>query len=279
MAFLRPVTSCRPGLEKEFAVRVQRPLIAVLLAVAVVPGAPARSPTLSAHVIQAVVTDPSRPAADVMLDGARKPAEMLALAGVRRGMTVVDLFPGGGYFTRLFSIATGPSGRVIAQVPEEQASRMPRALTRIGEVAAESGRGNVTVTHDPLLKPFPPGSVDVVWTSQNYHDIAGMGVDIAAFNKVVFDALKPGGVFMVIDHRAAPGSGRRDTTTLHRIDAGVVRSEVEAAGFVLDGESTALVNPVDDHTLRVFDPTIRGQTDQFAYCFRKPAPRDRRQRN
>jgi len=257
-------------------VKLARPLLAVLLAAIVVPGAPARSPAPASRAIQSAIADASRPQADLAQDATRKPADMLALAGVRRGMTVGDLFPGAGYFTRLFSIMAGPGGRVIAQVPQEQASRMPRALARIGEVAAEPARGNVVVSGDPLLKPLAAASVDVVWTSLNYHDIADMGVDISAFNKAVYDALKPGGAFIVIDHRAAPGSGRRDTKTLHRIDAASVRSEVEAAGFVLDRQSQVLANPADDHTLRVFDPAIRGRTDQFAFRFRKPETIQRR---
>jgi predicted methyltransferase len=119
-----------------------------------------------------------------------------------------------------------------------------------------------------------PEPVDLVFTAQNYHDYHDpfMGpVDMAGFDKRVYDALKPGGLFVVIDHAAPAGSGLADTDTLHRIDPAVVKQEVEAAGFVFDGESDALRNPADAHDLKVFDKSIRGHTDQFVYRFRKPA--------
>jgi len=94
--------------------------------------------------------------------------------------------------------------------------------------------------------------------------------DVAALNKRFFDALKPGGVFIVIDHAAAPGSGLRDTETLHRIDPIRMQTEIEAAGFVLEVQSDVLRNLADDHTLAVFDPSIRGRTDQVELRFRKP---------
>ena len=112
-----------------------------------------------------------------------------------------------------------------------------------------------------------------MFTAQNYHDYpdAFMGpTDPAVLNKAVFDALKSGGRYVVIDHVAAAGSGLRDTETLHRIDADLVRKQVEAAGFEYMGESDVLRNEQDDHTLKVFDPAVRGHTDQFIYKFRKP---------
>jgi len=240
-------------------------LLAALLVALAVPSVHAKAPNLAS-----VLADPTRPKDDIARDEARKPAEMLAFAGVKPGMTVIDLFPGAGYYTRLLSIVAGPTGKIIADVPEEEAVRMSKELTRMLAVVAEPGRGNVTLIHEPLLKPWPKASIDLFWTSLNYHDIGDMGADPVAFNKLVYDGLKPGGVFIVIDHVAATGSGRRDTKPLHRIEPSVVRREVEAAGFVLDGKSQALANPADDHTLRVFDPAIRGRTDQFAYRFRKP---------
>src|SRR5690606_27922322 len=117
-----------------------------------------------------------------------------------------------------------------------------------------------------------PEKADVIWTSQNYHDLhlPRMNVDVAAVNRAVFAALKPGGLFVVVDHAAAPGSALETVGTLHRIDPAIVRREVEAAGFRFDGESQVLRNPSDDHAAKVFDPAIRGHTDQFVYRFRKP---------
>jgi predicted methyltransferase len=113
--------------------------------------------------------------------------------------------------------------------------------------------------------------VDLVWTSQNYHDLHNFpGLDVGVFNKMVFDDLKPGGIYLVLDHRAEAGSGARDTKTLHRIDPETVKKEVLAAGFVFVGGSDLLNQPGDNHSLKVFDPAVRGKTDQFILKFRKP---------
>jgi predicted methyltransferase len=107
---------------------------------------------------------------------------------------------------------------------------------------------------------------------QEYHDfvIPRFGVDVARMNAAVYAALKPGGLYVILDHQAAPGAGVSVVGTLHRIEASALRAQVEAAGFVFDGESTVVANPADDHALSVFDPAIRGRSDQFVYRFRKP---------
>ena len=243
-------------------------LTVALLATALPIAARAQAPAA----ITAAVADTTRPAEDIALDPERKPAEMLAFAGVKPGMTVIDLVPGGGYFTRLFADVVGPGGKVLPYVPDEmlKGSKDPqKALDRLNGTAA--GHPNVYPMHDPMLSPPPAGIADIVWTSQNYHDLHNLpAADLVAFNKVLFAALKPGGVYIVLDHAAAAGSGLRDTNTLHRIDPAVVKQEVLAAGFVFDGESKVLANPADDHTLKVFDPSLRHHTDQFIYRFRKP---------
>jgi predicted methyltransferase len=133
---------------------------------------------------------------------------------------------------------------------------------------------NVTVTFGAVRDTVRfPEALDVFWISQNYHDLhdSFMGpVDMAAFNKAVYDALKPGGIYVVLDHSAAPGAPADVTDTLHRIDPSIVRREVEAAGFVLQGESAILANPADPRTVGVFDKSIRGHTDQFIFKFQKP---------
>jgi predicted methyltransferase len=214
-----------------------------------------------------------RPAADTARDADRKPTAMLAFAHVKAGETVIDMLPGSGYFTRLFSDAVGPKGKVIALVPEALVARKPEAGTVMQAVAAEPGRGNVQVVIQSLKTLAPAGSADLVWTSQNYHDLHSPTLPpetIAGVNKAAFEALKPGGLYVVLDHTAASGSALRDVATLHRIDPAVVKQEVTAAGFVFDGASDALVNPADDHSKKVFDPSLRGHTDQFIYRFRKP---------
>jgi predicted methyltransferase len=225
--------------------------------------------------ISAAVADPSRPDADKQRDENRKPAETIQFAGIKPGEKVAELIPARGYFTRLFSKVVGAKGHVYAVSPQRRAnapegSADPDAATKA--IAAEPGYSNVSVE---LITPATylklPEPVDIVFTAQNYHDLHNEAtVDIAAFNKSVFDALKPGGLYIVLDHAAEAGSGARDTSTLHRIDPATVKSEVTAAGFVLAGESNVLANPQDAHTAKVFDPTIRGKTDQFILKFRKP---------
>ena len=221
--------------------------------------------------IDAAVADTTRPAADRDRDAERKPAEMLAFAGVKPGMVVVEMMPGRGYFTRLFSDVVGPTGKVVAYAPDEVLAEIPKALDGATAVAAEPGHKNVTTRHDPALSPAPANIADMVWTSQNYHDLHNIaGLDLVAFNKVLYNLIRPGGVYIVLDHSAPAGSGLSDTNTLHRIDEATVRKEVEAAGFVFDGESKVLANPADPRTVKVFDPSIRGHTDQFVLRFRKP---------
>ena len=245
---------------------IRSSLIAAGLLLAAAP-----SPAAAPPAIAAAVADPSRPDADRQRDAERKPAEMLAFAGVKPGMVVIDIMPGGGYFTRVFAKTVGPQGKVMAYVPDEVLARAPKALDRINAIAAEPGYGNVMATHNPLMAPGPDNTADVVWTSQNYHDFHNMpGADLVGFNKLVYRSLKPGGVYVVLDHSAPAGSGLANISDLHRIDAAAVRKEAEAAGFVFDGESKVLANSADPRTAKVFDPSIRGHTDQFVYRFRKP---------
>lgn len=218
----------------------------------------------------AAVADPGRPAADVARDADRKPAEVLDFARVKPGQVVVELLPGNGYFTRLLSKAVGPSGKVYAVIPTIQAQGpKPPAVNAI---AADPAYANVTVVVSDFTTIATPVKADLVWTSQNYHDLhlARLHIDMAVADRAIFEALKAGGLFLVEDHAAAPGSGIDSADKLHRIDPAIARREVEAAGFHYVGESKALRNPADDHQKPVFDPSIRGRTDQFVYLFRKP---------
>ncbi|HRD27033.1 MAG TPA: class I SAM-dependent methyltransferase [Caulobacter sp.] len=237
------------------------------------PPPPADAPVVLPGFLAVALSDPARPEADRARDATRHPGEVLLFAGLRPGMKVVDLVPGGGYFTRILSRAVGPSGRVYAYVPDELTAL---AKGRPPSVAAFVGKppyGNSRMILQTLPAFGAPEKVDMVFTAQNYHDmhLDFMGpADLSVVNRRVFAALKPGGVYIVIDHSAKPGSGLRDSESLHRIDAALVRREVEAAGFVFDGESRVLSNPRDPLTANVFDPSIRGRTDQFVYRFRKP---------
>jgi predicted methyltransferase len=213
----------------------------------------------------------ARPAADTARDADRKPGEMVAFAGIKRGDKVADLIPGGGYFTRVFAQAVGPKGHVYAVVPAALAERNPKAADGVKAIAAEPGYKNVSVLIMPMSGMAPANTLDVAWTSQNYHDIYNnMPSAGADFAKAVFTALKPGGVFVVVDHAAAPGTSDEAAKPLHRIDPAKIRAQVTAAGFVFEGQSQALANPADMHDKPVFDPAVRGRTDQFALKFRKP---------
>lgn len=224
-------------------------------------------------VIENAIASKSRPDSDTAQDPDRKPAKVLAFIGIKPGMRVADLIPGGGYYTRLFSKIVGRHGHVYSVVPTEFLSMRSTADAPIQAIAASPGYKNVTELKQSINKVHTPKKLDIAFTSMNYHDLHDpfMGpANMSEVNKSIFNSLKHGGVYIVLDHAAEAGSGVRDTNTLHRIDPAVVKKEVLAAGFVFDGESNALRNPDDDHTKRVFDPSIRGRTDKFIYKFRKP---------
>jgi predicted methyltransferase len=217
-----------------------------------------------------VLAETSRPADDRARDAARHTAETLAFAQVRPGQKVADMIIGGGYFTRVFSAAVGPRGRVTAWQPAEfiafQAS-YGESLTTVDAL------GNVDGIRSPIAAPDFPNGLDLVFTAQNYHDLhlSIAPADTAArVNAAVFRALKPGGLYVIIDHHAVAGSPLTASNTVHRIDIEAVKREVLAAGFVLDGESDILANAADPLSANVFDGSIRGRTSQFMLRFRKP---------
>jgi predicted methyltransferase len=222
---------------------------------------------LSPDPYAAAVSDPGRPAADTARDVARKPAETLAFAKVHPGETVIEIAPGAGYFTRLLSKAVGPEGHVYALTP-------PQMAKPVAAIAADPAYANVTVVSfmdRDAVTAIP--KVDLIFTAQNYHDLhlTLAHLDVPAVDTSWFEKLKPKGHLVIIDHVAAAGAPVVETAdALHRIDPAFVRKEVEGAGFVFDGETEFLRNPADPHTRIVFDPTIRGHTDQFAFRFIKP---------
>jgi predicted methyltransferase len=226
------------------------------------PAVTARSP----HIVAAVASS-KRPAADRARDADRRPDEMLAFAGIRPGMRVGDFIPGGGYFTRIFAEAVGAGGKVYALIPPSSPQRPDDAIRAL--VAEYPNAEIVQQSFTALALPEP---CDVIFTAQNYHDLhlSQFHLDIAAVNARILGALKPGGVYLVVDHSAKPGADVSVADSLHRIDQAIVRRELEAAGFVYEGESNALRNPADGRELAVFDPAIRGHTDQFVMRFRKP---------
>ncbi|WP_288758255.1 hypothetical protein [uncultured Brevundimonas sp.] len=236
----------------------------------VTSGASAAMPTPQASfavLYQDAVADPRRPAEETARDPLRHPAEMLAFAQVAPGDRIADIRPGAGYFTRLFADVAGPNGHVYAFVPNRTAERENPGADALAQAYPNVSRVNGALDAMTFDEPL-----DLVFMSQEYHDfhIPRFETDVARMNAAVFAALKPGGRYVVIDHQAAPGAGVSAVSTLHRIEGDYLRREVEAAGFVFEGESRAVANAADDHSLNVFDEGIRGRTDQFVYRFRKP---------
>lgn len=224
--------------------------------------------------IAAAVADADRPPEQTELDAHRKPAQTIAFAGVKAGDLVADFMPGNAYFSRILSKLVGPTGKVYAFTPEEQIKNCdPAEMAGSRAIEHAPAYRNVVQLTGPLNRFSAPQKLDVIWIAQNYHDLhdSFLGpADVKLVNRTFFDALKPGGVLMIIDHAAASGSGLRDTESLHRIDPSSVRHELEAAGFVFEAQFNDLRNLTDDHSRSVFDPEIRGKTDQFVYKFRKP---------
>ena len=202
-----------------------------------------------------------------------KVVELSQFARVHAGSTVMDVWPGSGDWTRLFSDIVGPKGHVYGFVPAELAHFKNDPVGQVRALAKEPGRENVeAVSADLVALPETSQPLDVVWLHLFYHDlhtalIQAGGATPAGFNRAVYERLKPGGFYVIVDHVAATGTGASLAGSLHRIDPAAVRKEVETAGFVLDAESTVLANKDDPHSTKVFDPSIKGETDRFAYRF------------
>jgi len=233
---------------------------AALAALALLIATPAVAQPAVAPNIARSVADPARPPLDVFRDDRRKPAETLAFAGVRDGMKVAELIPGNGYYTRILSKAVGPTGKVYTVPFGEPRSPLSAAL------AKDPAYSNIQLAAGAAGSIAVPEPVDMVWTVQNYHDVRQLAGPV---NKAVFAALKPGGVYLIVDHSAKTGAGD-ETVALHRIDEAVVKQQVLAAGFVLEAEGEFLRNPADPRTVQIMDRSLNRATDQFVLRFRKP---------
>jgi|KBSSwiStaDraftv2_1062776.scaffolds.fasta_scaffold70876_5 predicted methyltransferase len=250
-----------------------RHFAALLLAfVLVAPQADAAPANLNAIIAKAVA-DPARPAGYRAADSFRKPAQTLAFAGVRPGMTVGEFYPAGGYFTRMISDVVGPTGHIYAieNAGWNDSVKDDKAML------AEGRWKNVSLDVQPFGTVKFPKPLDIAWVTQNYHDMkiakygpGGRAVDTVAFDRAVYKALKPGGIYFIIDHQGAANLTPAQIEKMHRINRDVVVREVTSAGFKLAGEGKFLRRPGDDHSKPIFDPSIRGHTDQYALKFVKP---------
>ena len=246
------------------------PLLAVLLGAAGLADAANQD---SLTLANAVVTAPDRSPEDRALDAGRKPAEMLAFLGVQPGWRVADLGAGGGYTTELLQRSVGSDGMVYGQ-NSEALLKMFAEKAWSARLAKPVMRGVVRLDHD-FDDPFPAdlAPLDAVTIVLFYHDTVWLGANREAMNKAVFNALKPGGVFLIVDHSARAGDGTDVASTFHRIEEAVVRNEVQAAGFVLDAEADFLRNAKDTRDWNDSPRAAgdrRGTSDRFVLRFRKP---------
>ena len=232
-----------------------------------------QSPLQAADIPQAIraaINSPDRPAEDRALDAGRQPDQMLAFFGIKPGMKVADLVASGGYSTELLSLVVGPNGKVYSQnppPPPELKKATDKWIARLKKPALKNVVPITSAFNSDAVLPVPPGSLDAVITNMNYHDLVLFGANRDATNASVMKALKPGGVYGIVDHSAKDGSGITDLK-LHRIDEKFLVDEVEKAGFKLAAASSALRHPDDDRTWMVFKK--RGETDRFMLRFVKP---------
>ncbi len=258
------------NLSREADVAQSKTVLAGVAAVMLAGAALAQPPVPNIHApkpsaaVKAAVADPGRPAADTMRDDNRKPAEVVAVSGLKPGDTVAELSSSSGYYTRIISKTIGPKGKLYSIVNPAR----PQSAEPIKAMIPTYPNIEI-VTDDYAKLTALPQKVDVVWTTDNYHDYHN-AYDMAVFDKAVFDALKPGGLFFVEDHAAAPNAGATVTKTLHRIEPVAVMQEVTAAGFKLVRTSDVLANPSDDHATQNAETAIRGHTDRFIMVFKKP---------
>jgi predicted methyltransferase len=216
-----------------------------------------------AHVRRAIES-PERTAEQRARDYHRKPAEILALSGIEEGDRIVEIAAFGQYFTTMLVAAIGPSGQVdMYDLPYTERFAGPASRE------FDDKHANAVYHQQSYNDVTLPQNLDAVWNVLYYHDLQPQGVDTAALNRKILAALKPGGIYLVIDHKAEDGSGWRDAGTIHRMGVETIKQEVLAAGFELALESDLLANPADDRTAMVFAPGTRGTTDQALFIFRK----------
>jgi predicted methyltransferase len=260
--------------------RITGTLLAIAAVVLVGAADPARaaSEPRASVAIDAALASPERPDADRGQDERRKAREFLEFAGIEPGMRVLDAFAASGYYTELLSRIVGAEGAVIAYNNPAYAEFAAKGIEARYAGNRLPNVQQITVDVDKL--ELPPRSLDAVIFVMSFHDLywrpadgSWTPTDPLQLLRKLHAALKVGGGVIVQDHVAAPGGdAAKVVDTLHRIDPDVVRRDFKAAGFALESESPMLAHPDDDHTKGVFDPAIRGRTDQFVFKFRRPGP-------
>jgi predicted methyltransferase len=247
-------------------------ILAAALSLSTAVAVPAAAPR--AATVAAAVEATDRNPDNVKLDQSRKPAQVLQFLGLRRGMHVLDLFGANAYWAEIMAPVVGPKGHDTIWEPTQFYSDK----TKQGFEAFAAKHPNVSIVVSPFEAPqLPKNYADFVILNDNYHDTYWQSdkykipqMDPNAFLKAVYASMKPGAVIGVIDHVASPNDDTRATVEkFHRIDPNVVKADFKRAGFVFVKSSDVLRNPADDHSLLVFDPKVRGQTDRFVFEFRK----------
>ncbi len=245
-----------------------------LATILLLPACSDAAPPRAGSTIRQAVADPARPAGYRAADPLRKPAETLSFSGVKGGMTVGEFYPAGGYFTRMLSDMVGSSGHIYAV----ENAGWNDSVKDDRKMLSEGKWKNVSLDVQPFGTVKFPKPLDLAWVTQNYHDLkidkygpGGHAVDTVAFDRAVYNALKPGGIFFILDHEGPAGMSEADIAKMHRINRDLVVKEVTSAGFKLAAEGKFLRRSGDDHTKPIFDPSVRGHTDQYALKFVKPA--------
>ena len=221
---------------------------------------------------KAILDSTRRPEADRKRDDARKPAETMAFFGIKPGMTVAELMTSRGYFTGVLAETVGETGKVYGQNNKWMRDRIKDTNRPLGELITNGGYKNIIEQNTELEDlQLPAGKLDAIFVVMFYHDLYWLGINREAMNKSVMAALKPGGMYCIIDHNAAPGIGATDVNKNHRIERYVVVDDITKAGFELAEETDLLENPKDPLNVPVFQQELRGHTNQFVLKFKKPA--------
>ncbi|MEO8653159.1 MAG: hypothetical protein ABI409_03445 [Ramlibacter sp.] len=269
-----------------FARRRVAPLAAIVIATALL-AACASQPGPSGESIAAIVGSPDRNPADRINDIRRKPADLLAFIAPRPGMVALDVSAARGYTTELIARSVAPNGKVYGQNPPRDPARVapaqpegaaappPASASPPAPTLVERAR-NPSLAIVPVTRSFedpaPPevanGGLDLVTLMFNYHDLGHMSVNRAKMNRAIFQALKPGGTYVIADHSGRPGTGISEAGTLHRVEEAFVRQEVEAAGFRMAAQGNFLRNPADPRDRNTPVPAM--PKDEFVLKFVKP---------